>query len=36
LVHDAITNKTPMPISAREILEVAHIIDQAREMSVRA
>ena len=36
LVHDAITNKTPMPISAKEILEVAHIIDQAREMSVRA
>ena len=36
LVHDAITNKMPMPISAKEILEVAHIIDQAREMSVRA
>jgi predicted dehydrogenase len=33
LVHDAITNKTPMPISAEEILEVARIIDQAREMS---
>ena len=33
LVHDAITDKTPMPISAQEILEVARIIDQAREMS---
>jgi predicted dehydrogenase len=36
LVHDAITNKTAMPISADEILDVARIIDQAREMSVRA
>jgi predicted dehydrogenase len=36
LVHDAITNKSAMPISADEILDVARIIDQAREMSVRA
>jgi scyllo-inositol 2-dehydrogenase (NADP+) len=35
LVHDAITNKTAMPISAEEILDVARIIDQAREMSER-
>jgi predicted dehydrogenase len=33
LVHDAITNKSAMPISLQEILDVARIIDQAREMS---
>ena len=36
LVHDAIVNKTAMPISHDEILTVAKIIDQAREMSDRA
>jgi predicted dehydrogenase len=33
LVHAAIANKTAMPISPEEILDVARIIDQAREMS---
>lgn len=35
MVHEAIVNKTPMPVSAEEILRVAQIIDQAREMSNR-
>ena len=33
LVHQAIINKTEMPISAREIINVAQIIDRAREIS---
>ena len=33
LVHDAIVNKTPMPIGSEEILNVAQIIDQARKIN---
>lgn len=33
LVHDAIMNKTAMPISPEEILAVAQIIDHAREIN---
>ena len=33
LVHDAIVNKTAMPISPEEILQVARIIDRAREIN---
>lgn len=33
LVHDAIVNKTPMPIDSEEILNVAQIIDQARKIN---
>ena len=33
LVHNAIKNRTPMPVSSEEILDVARIIDLAREMS---
>lgn len=33
LVHQAIINKMEMPISAREIINVAQIIDRAREIS---
>ena len=36
LVHGAILNKTSMPVTSEEILNVAEIIDQAREMSDRA
>jgi scyllo-inositol 2-dehydrogenase (NADP+) len=34
LVHEAIVNKTPMPIPADEILAVAEIIDQARKLNL--
>jgi hypothetical protein len=33
LVHEAIMNKSPMPISSEEILAVAEIIDRAREIN---
>jgi predicted dehydrogenase len=33
LVHEAIVNKTAMPISPEEILAVAQIIDKAREIN---
>jgi scyllo-inositol 2-dehydrogenase (NADP+) len=33
LVHEAISNKTVMPVSASEIINVAQIIDRAREIS---
>jgi len=33
LVHDAISNKTPMPIGSEEILAVARIIDHARKIN---
>lgn len=33
LVHEAIINKTAMPVSVNEILNVAQIIDRAREIS---
>ena len=33
LVHDAIVNKTPMPIGSEEILNVAQIIDRARKIN---
>ena len=33
LVHEAIINKTAMPVSETEILNVAQIIDRAREIS---
>jgi predicted dehydrogenase len=36
LVHDAIVNKTAMPISSQEILNVAQIIDRAREINTHA
>jgi hypothetical protein len=33
LVHEAIVNKSAMPISSEEILAVAQIIDHAREIN---
>ena len=33
LVHNAIVNKTPMPIGSEEILNVAQIIDRARKIN---
>jgi predicted dehydrogenase len=33
LVHEAIMNKSPMPISSEEVLAVAEIIDRAREIN---
>jgi len=36
LVHDAIVNKTAMPITSQEILNVAQIIDRAREINAHA
>jgi predicted dehydrogenase len=36
LVHDAIVNKTAMPITPQEILNVAQIIDRAREINSHA
>ena len=35
LVHDAIVNKTGMPIGSEEILAVARIIDHARKINTR-
>jgi len=35
LVHDAISNKTAMPIGTEEILAVARIIDHARKINTR-
>ena len=36
LVHDAIVNKTAMPVTPQEILSVARIIDRAREINTHA